>query len=154
VKPLNHLYTFIVGIHIFGAIIGIGPTLIIYRMLKACENNDELVVTHKMIAKLHSLSSIGFGLLFISGLAMGLLNRSLFQTGWYVLAIVLMIILALYSSFNIKPKMKLMSKISKENKDKNIPQEYTELLRKISRNNMVEKSLILFILVLMVFKPF
>jgi uncharacterized membrane protein len=154
VKSLNHLYTFIVGIHIFGAIVGIGPTLLIYRMLKACENSNELVITHKMIVKLNSLSSIGFGLLFISGLAMGFLNTSLFQSTWYVLAIVLMVILALYSSIIIEPKMKSMSKILMENKDKNIPEEYTKLLRKVSQSNIVEKSLIVVILVLMVFKPF
>ncbi|MBB5149588.1 MULTISPECIES: DUF2269 family protein [Ureibacillus] len=151
---MSHLYTFMVGIHILGAIVGIGPTLFVYRMLKACENSDELVVTHKMIAKLNALSSIGFGLLFISGLVMGFLNRALFQSAWYLLAIALMVILAVYSSIFIEPKMKSMLKISMENKGKHIPVEYTELLRKISVSNIVEKSLIVMILVLMVFKPF
>ncbi len=150
---MHHLYTFLVAIHIFAAIIGVGPAVAFNRILKTAGNMHELKSAHRIIEKLNPLSSIGFGLLVITGLLMGLMNPSLFKTGWYILALCLFIILGVYSAFTTEAKMKSMLNISKTHAGESIPREYKELLNKKAKHDWVENTLIISIFILMVFKP-
>ncbi|MCJ7840885.1 DUF2269 domain-containing protein [Lederbergia sp. NSJ-179] len=150
---MHQLYTFLVAIHIFAAIIGVGPALVFNRILKTAGNMHELKSAHKIIGKLNPLSSIGFGLLVITGLLMGLMNPSLFKTVWYVAALGLFIILGIYSAFTIEPKMKSMLNISEAHVGENIPQEYIQLLNKKAPHDWVQNALLITIFILMVFKP-
>lgn len=150
---MHQLYTFVMGIHIFAAIIGLGPLLIFNRILKTAENMSELKNAHKIIGKLNPLSSIGFGLLVTTGLLMGAMNPSLFKAGWYILALGLFIILGIYSSLTIDRKMKAMWNISTAHGGENIPQEYIELLNKKVSYDWVQNGLLMIIFILMVFKP-
>ncbi|MDQ0273750.1 DUF2269 family protein [Cytobacillus purgationiresistens] len=150
---MHQLYIFLVGIHIFAAIIGLGPALVFNRILRTAENMNELKSAHKIIGKLNPLSSIGFGLLVITGLLMGAMNPSLFTTVWYMSALGLFIILGIYSSFTVERKMKSMLNIAEAHGGINIPQEYIELLNKKAPYDWVQNALLLTIFILMVFKP-
>lgn len=150
---MHQLYILLVGIHIFAAIIGLGPALVFNRILRTAENMNELKSAHKIIGKLNPLSSIGFGLLVTTGLVMGVMNPSLFTTVWYMLALGLFIVLGIYSSLTVDRKMKSMQNICEENAGINIPQEYLELLNKKTSYDWVQNALLLTIFILMVFKP-
>ncbi|GIN73151.1 hypothetical protein J14TS2_36260 [Bacillus sp. J14TS2] len=150
---MHQLYILLLGIHIFAAIIGLGPALVFNRILKSAENMDELKNAHKIIGKLNPLSSIGFGLLVITGLLMGVMNPSLFTTVWYLMALGLFIILGIYSSLTVERKMKSMLIISEEHVEINIPKEYKELLKKKTPHDWVQNALLLTIFILMIFKP-
>ncbi|GGP16071.1 DUF2269 family protein [Oceanobacillus neutriphilus] len=150
---MYQLYTFLVGIHIFAAIIGLGPILVFNQILKNAGNMNELKNAHKIIGKLNPLSSIGFGLLVTTGLLMGVMNPSLFKTVWYLLALGLFIILGIYSSFTIERKLKSMLNISETHVGENIPQEYIELLNQKISHDWVQNALLITIFILMVFKP-
>lgn len=150
---MHQLYTFLVAIHIFAAIIGLGPALVFTRILKTARNMNELKNAHKIIGKLNPLSSVGFGLLATTGLLMGAMNPSLFKTVWYMSALGLFIILGIYSSFTIERKMKTMLNISEAHVGENIPQEYIELLNKKATHDWVQNGLLITIFILMVFKP-
>lgn len=150
---MHQLYTLLVGIHIFAAIIGIGPDLVWNRVLKTAGNMHELKSVHKMIGKVSSVSSVGFGLLLISGLLLGLMNPSLFKTFWYVLAIGLFIVLGIYSSLTTERKMKMMQHMTETHNGEDIPQQYIELLKQKTFHDWIQNALIILIFMLMIFKP-
>jgi len=150
---VHQIYNLLVGVHIFAAIIRVGPALTFNRILKSAQNMNELKSAHKIIEKLNPLANIGFGLLVITGLLMGLMNLSLFKSVWYVLSLGLFITIGVYGTFTIEPKMKSMLNISKTHVGESVPQEYKELLKNKIPHNRVENTLLLIIFILMVFKP-
>ncbi|WP_277679860.1 DUF2269 family protein [Gracilibacillus dipsosauri] len=152
---MHQLYTFLIGVHIFAAIIGIGPALTFNHILSTATNINELKNAHKIIEKLNRISSIGFGLLAVTGLIMGIMNPSLFKTIWYIVALSLFIILGIYSSLTIERQMRSMLGIiqSHDGDKESIPQEYKELFKIKSQHDWVQNILILIIFILMIFKP-
>jgi len=150
---VHQIYMLLVGIHIFAAIIGVGPALAFNRVLKTAENMNELKSAYKIIGKLNHFANIGFGLLLLTGLLMGLMNPSLFQMIWYDLSLIIFIILGLYQAIITEPKMKSLLKIAETYDGVDIPQEYKNLSEKKAPYDWLSNTILIIIFILMVFKP-
>jgi uncharacterized membrane protein len=147
------IYTLLIGVHIFTAIIGVGPSLLLNRILKNAKNMDELKYAHKVVKELNKVANIGFGLLLPTGLLMGWINPSLFQMIWYNASIALFVVAGLYLHFVIEPKMKPMLEILRTYEGEEIPQQYKILFNKLVPYDWFGKMLVIVIIILMVFKP-
>lgn len=147
------IYTLFLGIHIFSAVIGVGPIFIFNWLLNNAKNLKELKYAHKMISKLRNFADAAFGIQLITGLLMGLINQSLFQLLWYNLSIILVLVAGFYWSIVIKAKMKTLFKIIEHDEDQEIPQEYKTLSQRMVAYNWFGSMIIIAIIVLMVFKP-
>lgn len=86
------LYKILVFIHIFSAILGMGPGFILSRLVKSARNMTELRHAYAIKHNLHIFVMIGGTSLLITGLLMGAINPSLFQAGWYWTSLILFLL--------------------------------------------------------------
>src|SRR5690625_823630 len=83
------LYYTLVVIHIFSAIIGLGPGFILTFLVLKAETMTELRIGYVMRKRIHVFVMVGGTLLLITGITMGLLRPYLFTEGWYVTSFIL-----------------------------------------------------------------
>src|SRR5699024_1075296 len=85
-------YEYLVFIHIFSAIIGVGQEFVMtYIVTKAC-NMTELKHVYRLRKRIHVFIMIGGALLLITGIWMGLMHTYLFHQGWYIISFILFMI--------------------------------------------------------------
>ena len=99
-------YKVIIFIHIFSAILGMGPGFILTTVIKSGNNMTELRHSYKIRHKLHIFVMIGGILLLISGLTMGMMNPILFHMGWYVTSLVLFLLALAIGPVVLSPRSK------------------------------------------------
>lgn len=149
-------YQFLVLVHIFSAIIGMGPGLMMTMVVTSSKSSNMTELRHafKIRNLLHILTMIGGTLLLISGLWMGFLNPYWFTQGWYVTSLVLFLIALAFGPFLLKPKSTPIKKLLKEHEGEEIPEEYYVLSKKLFRVEHIENAIFIIIIVLMILKPF
>lgn len=147
-------YKVVVFIHIFSAILGMGPGFILTTVIKSGNNMTELRHSYKIRHKLHIFVMIGGILLLISGLTMGMMNPSLFHMGWYVTSLVLFLLALAIGPVVLSPRSKPVKALLDSHKSENIPKEYWRLSKVLIRFEHLENFIFLIIITLMILKPF
>ncbi|WHY78488.1 DUF2269 family protein [Neobacillus sp. WH10] len=147
-------YKVIVFIHIFSAILGMGPGFILTTVVKSGSTMTELRHSYKIRHKLHIFVMIGGALLLITGLTMGLLNPSLFRMGWYVTSLVLFLAALAIGPLVLSPRSKPIKALLESHKGDEIPEEYWRLSKILFRYEHLENAIFLIIIALMILKPF
>ncbi|WP_208588909.1 DUF2269 family protein [Gracilibacillus suaedae] len=151
---MNSIYTILVVIHIFSAIVGIGPGFVLTTIVKSANSLIEIRHAFALKAKVHIFVMIGGILVLITGLLMGVLKPVLFQQGWYLASMILY-----FAALSLGPT--LLKKFSTPIKEliadpnlENVPSAYHENLQKLLRVEYIENTLLLIIILLMITKPF
>ncbi|OIK09291.1 hypothetical protein BIV60_24445 [Bacillus sp. MUM 116] len=147
-------YKFIVFIHIFSAILGMGPGFILTTVVKMGNNMTELRHSYKIRHKLHIFVMVGGTLLLITGLTMGFLNPILFRMGWYVTSLILFLISLAMGPLALSPKSKPIKALLESHKGEEIPEEYKRLAKGLFLIENIENFIFLIIIALMILKPF
>ncbi|WP_085993503.1 DUF2269 family protein [Oceanobacillus senegalensis] len=149
-------YKFLVFIHIFSAIIGMGPGLLMtFVVIQSKPNNmTELRTAFKIRNSLHILTMIGGTMLLISGLWMGFLNIYWFTQGWYVTSLILFLIALSFGPFLLKPRSAPIKQILNDYQGEDIPKEYYYYSKKLFNVEHVENLIFIIIIALMILKPF
>ncbi|MEH7354054.1 DUF2269 family protein [Neobacillus drentensis] len=147
-------YKVVVFIHIFSAILGMGPGFILTTVVKSGNTMIELRHSYKIRHKLHIFVMIGGALLLISGLTMGLLNPSLFRMGWYVTSLVLFLAALAIGPLVLSPRSKPIKALLESHKGDEIPEEYWRLSKILFQYEHLENVIFLIIIALMILKPF
>ncbi|MFC6233440.1 DUF2269 family protein [Paenibacillus allorhizosphaerae] len=150
---MNQIYTLLVGIHIFAAILGAGPLLLSNVILKRTKDLSELKYAHQGVEKLNKTATIGWIVLLPTGILMGWINPSLFRMFWFDTSIALFVVFTIYSEMVIGPKMKTMHEMIRTCESKDIPQQYKILSDKLIPYDWFGKLLVVAIIILMVLKP-
>ncbi|CAG7616377.1 hypothetical protein PAECIP111802_00281 [Paenibacillus allorhizosphaerae] len=105
--------------------------------------------------KLAILPKIGGSLLLLSGLALGLMNTSLFRELWYVASIaiffLILIILAVFLPAGIKHQLALLQQ---QTYGDALPDSYRQSRKRSARLEGIANFAVFLSLILMVFKPF
>src|SRR5690625_4538613 len=96
-------YQLLVFIHIFSAILGMGPGFIMIYIVTKSSTMTELRHAYFIRNRIHIFVMIGGILLLVTGLWMGLLNTYLFTQGWYLISIVLFLISLAAGPVVLKP---------------------------------------------------
>ncbi|WP_040206278.1 DUF2269 family protein [Neobacillus jeddahensis] len=148
------LYKIIVFIHIFSAILGMGPGFILTTVVKSGQTMTELRHSYKIRHKLHIFVMVGGTLLLITGLAMGWLNPSLFRMGWYVTSLVLFLAALAIGPLVLSPRSKPVKELLATHEGDDIPDEYWQLSKILFQFENLENVIFLIIITLMILKPF
>ena len=147
-------YKVVVFIHIFSAILGMGPGFILTTVVKSGKTMTELRHSYKIRHKLHIFVMVGGALLLITGLTMGFLNPSLFRMGWYVTSLVLFLAALAIGPLVLSPRSKPIKALLESHKGDEIPEDYWRLSKVLFRFEHLENVIFLIIIALMILKPF
>ncbi|MEH6905850.1 DUF2269 family protein [Neobacillus drentensis] len=147
-------YKILVTLHIFSAILGMGPGFILTTVVKSGKNMTELRHSYRIRHKLHIFVMVGGTLLLITGVSMGIINPSLFRMGWYVTSLVLFLAALAIGPLVLSPRSKPVKELLDSQKGEEIPEEYWELSRILFRFENLENVIFLIIIALMTLKPF
>jgi uncharacterized membrane protein len=147
-------YKVIVFIHIFSAILGMGPGFILTTVVKSGKTMTELRHSYKIRHTLHIFVMIGGILLLVTGLLMGFINPILFQMGWYITSLVLFLAALAMGPLVLSPRSKPIKALLESYKGEDIPEEYTRLAKILFRYEHLENVIFLIIISLMILKPF
>ena len=153
-QQLITIYKILVFIHIFSAILGMGPGFILTTVVKSGKNMTELRHSYKIRHKLHIFVMIGGTLLFITGLSMGFLNPSLFKMGWYVTSLILFLAALAIGPLVLSPRSKPVKALLESHRGEEIPAEYWRLSKILFQFENLENIIFLIIISLMILKPF
>lgn len=151
---MSTIYTIIVFIHIFSAILGMGPGFVLTTVVKSGNTMTELRHSYKIRHKLHIFVMIGGIFLLLTGLAMGYLNPSLFRMGWYITSLVLFLAALAMGPLVLSPRSKPVKALLESHKGEAIPEEYWRLSKALFRYENLENVIFLIIIGLMILKPF
>lgn len=147
-------YKILVFIHIFSAILGMGPGFILTTVVKSGKNMTELRHSYSIRHRLHIFVMVGGILLLMTGLGMGFLNQSLFQMGWYVTSLVLFLAALAIGPLVLSPRSKPVKALLESHKGEEIPEEYWSLSKILFRFENLENVIFIIIISLMILKPF
>jgi uncharacterized membrane protein len=153
-QSLITFYKILVFIHIFSAILGMGPGFILTTVVKSGKNMTELRHSYRIRHKLHIFVMVGGTLLLITGLTMGVINPSLFRMGWYVTSLILFLAALAIGPIVLSPKSKPVKALLASHKGEDIPEEYWRLSKVLFRFENLENVIFLIIITLMILKPF
>jgi len=149
-------YEFLVFIHIFSAILGMGPGFVMTFVVTSSNpsNMTELRQSFAIRNKLHILTMVGGTLLLITGIWMGILNTYWFSQGWYITSFFLFLVALAFGPTLLKSRSKPIKKILREYKGEDIPVEYYQLSKRLFFVEHIENIIFLIIIALMIWKPF
>ncbi len=149
-------YEILVFIHIFSAILGMGPGLVMTAVvtLSKSSNMTELRHAFKIRNSLHIFTMIGGALLLLTGLVMGFLNPYWFSQGWYVISLVLFLISLAMGPFVLKPRSAPIKKLLADVKEEEIPAVYEALSKDLFFYERIANIIFVIIISLMILKPF
>jgi uncharacterized membrane protein len=151
---LISFYKVLVLVHIFSAILGMGPGFILTTVVKSGKTMTELRHSYRIRHKLHIFVMIGGILLLFTGVSMGLLNSSLFRMGWYVTSLVLFLAALAIGPLVLSPRSKPVKALLAAHQGEEIPEEYWRLSKILFRFEHLENLIFLIIIALMILKPF
>lgn len=147
-------YRILVLVHVFSAILGLGPGFIMIYIVTKAGTMTELRHAYMIRNRLHIFVMAGGTLLLLSGLAMGAMNHYLFHAGWYVTSLTLFLIALGFGPLVLSPRSKPIKALLKSHTGDNIPREYYRLAQRLFFYERIENVIFLIIIVLMVLKPF
>lgn len=151
---MSLFYKVIVFIHIFSAIMGMGPGFILTTVVKSGKTMTELRHSYAIRHKLHIYVMIGGTLLLITGLTMGSINPYLFHMGWYVTSLILFLITLALGPLALSPSSKPIKALLNSYQGEEIPQEYFSLSKRLFRCEYLENFIFIVIICLMILKPY
>ncbi|WP_084782084.1 DUF2269 family protein [Bacillus niameyensis] len=151
---MNTFYNILVFIHIFSAILGMGPGFFLNIIPRSAKTMSELRHAFKIKHNLHIAVMVGGTLLLVSGLLMGSINPYLFKMGWYITSLLLFLIGLAMGPLVLSPITKPMKAILASHEGEDIPEEYLRLNKKLNLFENIANILFLVIIVLMILKPF
>lgn len=147
-------YDVLVVIHVFSAIVGLGPGFVMIYIVTKAETMTELRHVYKIRNKIHIFVMIGGTLLLLTGLVMGMLRPYLFGQIWFISSLVLFLIALGAGPFLLSPKSKPIKRILKEHKGEHIPEQYYVLSKELFFYERITNIIFFIIILLMITKPF
>ncbi|TFJ91497.1 DUF2269 family protein [Lentibacillus salicampi] len=147
-------YEFLVFIHVFSAILGLGPGFIMIYVVTRAETITELRHAYVIRNRLHIFVMVGGTSLLITGLLMGALHPYLFSQGWYVLSLTLFLIALAFGPIALSPRSRPIKALLKEHQGDDIPEAYYVLSKRLFFYERIENTLFLIVIALMILKPF
>jgi uncharacterized membrane protein len=147
-------YKILLLIHIFSAILGMGPGFVMIYIVTRATNMTELRHAYLIRNRLHIFVMVGGTLLLLTGLAMGSINPYLFLTGWYISSLTLFLIALGFGTVILSPRSKPIKRLLKNHSGEDIPDEYYKLAKKLFFYERIENVFFLIVIALMILKPF
>lgn len=148
------LYDALVFVHVFSAIVGMGPGFVLTLIVARATTMSELKHAYYIRHRVHIIVMIGGSLLLITGLWMGILRPYLFTGGWYVTSLLLFLIALAFGPFVLSPRSRPIKQLLQQHTGEEIPGEYDALSKKLFFYEHIENVIFIVIIILMLTKPF
>ena len=149
-----NLYDLLVIIHIFSAILGLGPGFVMIYIVTNAQDMRQLRHAYHIRNRVHHFVMVGGTLLLLTGLGMGIINTYLFSQYWYLISLVLFFIALVAGPLVLSPKSKPIKRILKEETSNEIPESYDAFAKELFFYERMTNIIFLIIILLMVTKPF
>lgn len=147
-------YQLLVLVHIFSAILGMGPGFVMLYIVTKATTMSEIRHTFVIRHRIHIFVMVGGTLLLVSGLLMGLINPVLFKQGWYVVSLLLFLLALAAGPIVLSPLTKPIKRIIRDHQGEDIPELYNKLSQKLFFYERVTNAIFFIIIGLMILKPF
>jgi uncharacterized membrane protein len=147
-------YTILVTVHVFSAILGMGPGFIMIHVVSKAKTMTELKHAYAIRNSLHIFVMIGGTLLLVTGVWMGFINPYWFKQGWYVTSLALFLIALTFGPLLLSPKSKPIKAFLNSYEGEEIPEEYYAMAKKLFTVERLENTIFLIVIALMILKPF
>ncbi|WP_277678321.1 DUF2269 family protein [Gracilibacillus dipsosauri] len=151
---MESIYPILVLIHIISAIVGIGPGFVLTKIIKSAKTMDEIRYAFRLKKRIHVFVMTGGILLLVTGLLMGFIHPILFKQGWYLTSLTLYFIAIGLGPTLLKKYAAPINEMLKTHKGDDVPESYANHVQKLLRTEYVENTLLLFIIIMMILKPF
>ena len=148
------LYKFILIVHIFSAIIGLGPGYVLTFIAMHAKTMTELRHAYYIRNRVHIFVMIGGTLLLVTGILMGMLRPELFREGWYTLSMILYLIALAIAPLLLIKETKPINEVLELHTGEEIPPKYYNAEKKLFFYEHVTNVLFTIIILLMIIKPF
>lgn len=148
------LYSIILVIHVFSAILGMGPGFVMIYIVTKAKTMTELRHAYVIRNRLHQFVMVGGTLLLITGLTMGYMRPYLFHRGWYITSLILFLVALGFGPVILSPRSKPIKQLLKTHEGDDIPEIYYPLAKTLFFWERVENVIFLVVIALMVLKPF
>ena len=148
------LYKFILLIHIFSAIIGLGPGFVLTYIAMHAKTMTELRHAYYIRKKVHIFVTIGGTLLLVTGVIMGMLRPGLFTEVWFTLSLILYLIALALAPLLLISRTKPIKRILKLHQGDDIPEAYNIASKELFFYEHFTNAILALIIVLMILKPF
>lgn len=147
-------YGLLLVIHVFSAILGLGPGFVMIYVVTKATTMTELRHAYSIRNRLHRFVMVGGTLLLITGLWMGFMHPYLFKAGWYVASLALFLIALAFGPIALSPRSRPIKVLLTRHQGEDIPDEYYVLSKKLFFYERIENVIFLIVIALMVLKPF
>lgn len=147
-------YKLLVTIHVFSAIVGLGPGFVMIYIVTRAKTMTELRHAYDIRHRIHIFVMIGGSLLLITGILMGILNPYLWTQLWFSISLVLFLIALAAGPVVLSPRAKPIKKILAEEKSDTIPESYYIYANKLFYYERITNIIFFIIIALMIIKPF
>lgn len=147
-------YDLLVIIHVFSAIVGLGPGFIMVYIVTRATTMTELRHAYMIRTRIHVFVMVGGTLLLITGLWMGALRPYLFQQIWYIASLLLFLIALAIGPIVLSPKAKPIKQMLVKIEDEQIPARYYDLAKQLFIYERITNVIFFLIILLMIAKPF
>lgn len=147
-------YELLVFIHIFSAILGLGPGFVMIYIVTKASTMTELRHAYLIRNRIHIFVMVGGVLLLATGLLMGFINTNLLREGWFVLSLVLFLVALAAGPVILKPKSLPIRALLANHKTDEIPAKYYEYANSLFFYERFTNIIFYVIIALMVLKPF
>lgn len=147
-------YNILVVIHIFSAIIGLGPGFILTFLVLKAETMTELRLGYVMRKRIHIFVMIGGALLLLTGIGMGLLRPHLFFEGWFTTSLLLYLAALAASPLLLRKEAKPINQFLEEYEGEEIPQAYYDMSKRLYLYEHITNTIFIVIILMMIWKPF
>src|SRR5690625_8509 len=147
-------YKLLVFIHIFSAILGLGPGFIMIYVVTKAKTMTELKHSYLIRNRIHIFVMVGGTLLLITGIWMGLLQPYLFRQVWFVSSLILFLIALAAGPIVLSPRSKPIKKMLQEYEGEEIPAYYYPLAKDLFFYERITNIIFIIIILLMITKPF
>jgi len=147
-------YQFLLFVHIFSAILGLGPGFVMIYIVTNAKTLPQLKHAYAIRKRIHVFVMVGGTLLLLTGIAMGVLNTALFKQGWYIVSLVLYFIALGAGPVVLSPKSKPVKQLLANATGDKIPTEYYPLANSVFFYERITNVIFLIIIALMILKPF
>jgi len=148
------MYNLLVFIHIVAAVMGLGAAFGFPIVARSAKIASQAKYTFELLKKLELLPKIGSITLLLTGIILGIMEPSLFTTGWYIASLVLYFAAQVIIIGILPKKIKEQADILDRHTGEDLPEAYKAIGKQAGKLESITHLLAFLLILLMYYKPF
>lgn len=147
-------YDVLIFIHVFSAIVGLGPGFVMIYIVTKAGNMTESRHAYMIRNRIHIFVMVGGTLLLVTGIWMGVLEPYLFKQIWFTGSLLLYLIALAAGPIVLSPRAKPIKEMLAHYEGEEIPTFYEKMAKDLFFYERMTNIIFFIIIALMIIKPF